>query len=252
MSFDTAAGTRGGRQPRTGLILRLVNKNAASRFRSTGKMLGINGLILTTVGAKKRSRAHQPGRLVARPRRQLADRGGGQRGGAEPSVVSQHRRSPRQRADRGGRPHDRRDGRAAPRGRARTGLAADRRRHAPLRAISEQDRPRAADHPPSTPIWLSHCRSRQEHHAGAARIFAGLTGPGRQRREIRSFFPRHAPHVHSGQASGRAAHALARGQRISTTRPAPAAGARGSSLPKGRGTRCRGPPGLAGRSPAWP
>ena len=52
MSFDTPAGTRGGRQPRTGLILRLINKNAASRFRRTGKMLGFNGLILTTVGAK--------------------------------------------------------------------------------------------------------------------------------------------------------------------------------------------------------
>ena len=52
MSFDTRAGTRGGRQPRAGLLLRLVNKNAASRFRHRGKMLGINGLILTTVGAK--------------------------------------------------------------------------------------------------------------------------------------------------------------------------------------------------------
>jgi deazaflavin-dependent oxidoreductase (nitroreductase family) len=52
MSFDTPAGTRGGRQPGAGLIQRLVNKNAASRFRHKGKMLGFNGLILTTVGAK--------------------------------------------------------------------------------------------------------------------------------------------------------------------------------------------------------
>ena len=52
MSFDTPAGTRGGRQPRAGLMLRLINKNAASRFRRTGKMLGFNGLILTTVGAR--------------------------------------------------------------------------------------------------------------------------------------------------------------------------------------------------------
>ena len=52
MSFDTPAGTRGGRQPHAGLILRLVNKNAASRFRRTGKMLGFKGLILTTVGAR--------------------------------------------------------------------------------------------------------------------------------------------------------------------------------------------------------
>jgi deazaflavin-dependent oxidoreductase (nitroreductase family) len=52
MGFDTHDGTRGARQPRAGLILRLVNKNAASRFRRAGKMFGFNGLILTTVGAR--------------------------------------------------------------------------------------------------------------------------------------------------------------------------------------------------------
>jgi deazaflavin-dependent oxidoreductase (nitroreductase family) len=52
MSFDTPAGTRGGRQPSAGLMLRLINNNAARRFRRKGKMLGFNGLILTTVGAK--------------------------------------------------------------------------------------------------------------------------------------------------------------------------------------------------------
>src|SRR5215467_2843413 len=52
MGFDPPAGTRGGRQPRAGLMLRLINKNAASRFRRAGKMLGFDGLILTTVGAR--------------------------------------------------------------------------------------------------------------------------------------------------------------------------------------------------------
>jgi len=52
MSGDTHAGTRGGYQPHAGLLVWLVNKNAASRFRRTGKIWGINGLILTTVGAK--------------------------------------------------------------------------------------------------------------------------------------------------------------------------------------------------------
>jgi len=52
MSFDTPSGTRGARQPRSGLMLRWVNKTAASRFRRTGKMMGLNGLILTTVGAR--------------------------------------------------------------------------------------------------------------------------------------------------------------------------------------------------------
>src|SRR5215471_6151973 len=60
MSFDTPTGTRGGRQPRAGLLLRLINKNAASRFRRTGKMLGFNGLILTTVGARSGAKRTSP------------------------------------------------------------------------------------------------------------------------------------------------------------------------------------------------
>ena len=52
MIFDTPAGTHGGRQPRAGLMLRLLNNTAVSRFRRTRKMMGINGLILTTVGAR--------------------------------------------------------------------------------------------------------------------------------------------------------------------------------------------------------
>jgi deazaflavin-dependent oxidoreductase (nitroreductase family) len=60
MSFDTQAGTRGGRQPRTGLILRLVNQNAASRFRRNGKMLGFQGLILTTAGARSGAERTSP------------------------------------------------------------------------------------------------------------------------------------------------------------------------------------------------
>jgi deazaflavin-dependent oxidoreductase (nitroreductase family) len=60
MSFDAQAGTRGGRQPRTGLILRLVNQNAASRFRRNGKMLGFQGLILTTVGARSGAERTSP------------------------------------------------------------------------------------------------------------------------------------------------------------------------------------------------
>jgi deazaflavin-dependent oxidoreductase (nitroreductase family) len=58
--FDTPAGTRGGRQPRAGLMLRLTNKNAASRFRRKGKMLGFDGLILTTVGARSGAERTSP------------------------------------------------------------------------------------------------------------------------------------------------------------------------------------------------
>jgi deazaflavin-dependent oxidoreductase (nitroreductase family) len=60
LSFDTPAGTHGGRQPRSGLILRLINNNAANRFRRTGKMLGFNGLILTTVGARSGAERSSP------------------------------------------------------------------------------------------------------------------------------------------------------------------------------------------------
>jgi deazaflavin-dependent oxidoreductase (nitroreductase family) len=60
MSFHTPAGTRGGRQPQAGLMLRWVNKTALSRFRRTGKMMGINGLILTTVGARSGAERTSP------------------------------------------------------------------------------------------------------------------------------------------------------------------------------------------------
>ncbi|MBO0883330.1 MAG: nitroreductase family deazaflavin-dependent oxidoreductase [Mycobacterium sp.] len=51
MSFDTTAGTRGARQPTT-TVLRWVNKLAARRIRRTGKFMGFNALILTTIGRK--------------------------------------------------------------------------------------------------------------------------------------------------------------------------------------------------------
>ena len=52
MSFDTTAGTRGGRQP-AGFAFRWGNKLMASRIRRKGgKVMGFNALILTTVGRK--------------------------------------------------------------------------------------------------------------------------------------------------------------------------------------------------------
>jgi deazaflavin-dependent oxidoreductase (nitroreductase family) len=51
MSFDTTAGTRGGRQPTT-IVLGWVNKLAARRIRRKGKFSGFNALILTTIGRK--------------------------------------------------------------------------------------------------------------------------------------------------------------------------------------------------------
>ena len=60
MIFDTPTGTHGGRQPRAGLMLQLLNKMAAGRLRRTGKMMGINGLILTTTGARSGAERTNP------------------------------------------------------------------------------------------------------------------------------------------------------------------------------------------------
>ncbi|HET7016159.1 MAG TPA: nitroreductase/quinone reductase family protein [Streptosporangiaceae bacterium] len=52
MAFDTPDGTRGARQPRAGMLMRQINKTMASRIRRTGKTMGFNALVLTTIGAK--------------------------------------------------------------------------------------------------------------------------------------------------------------------------------------------------------
>ena len=52
MSFDTTAGTRGGRQP-GGFAFRWGNQLMAGRVRKgRAKFLGFNALVLTTVGRK--------------------------------------------------------------------------------------------------------------------------------------------------------------------------------------------------------
>lgn len=53
MSFDTTAGTRGARQP-AGFAARWINKLMAGRLRRKrgGKLVGLNALVLTTVGRK--------------------------------------------------------------------------------------------------------------------------------------------------------------------------------------------------------
>ena len=60
MAFDTRAGTRGARQPRANLMMRWVNNTAAGRIRRSGKMMGFNALILTTVGAKSGAQRTTP------------------------------------------------------------------------------------------------------------------------------------------------------------------------------------------------
>jgi deazaflavin-dependent oxidoreductase (nitroreductase family) len=53
MGFDTPDGTRGARQPRSGRLLRWVNKWVMNRARRSGKVMGrMDALVLTTVGRK--------------------------------------------------------------------------------------------------------------------------------------------------------------------------------------------------------
>lgn len=59
MAFDTPGGTRGARQP-SGLMMRWVNNMAAGRIRRSGRMMGFNALILTTVGAKSGTKRANP------------------------------------------------------------------------------------------------------------------------------------------------------------------------------------------------
>jgi deazaflavin-dependent oxidoreductase (nitroreductase family) len=52
MSFEISAGTRGARQP-GGPLVRWLNKMAMNRIRRRGgKFMGMNALVLTTIGAK--------------------------------------------------------------------------------------------------------------------------------------------------------------------------------------------------------
>ena len=51
MSFTTGNGTRGARQP-GGWLARWSNKMMSGRVRKSGKVMGLNALVLTTVGRK--------------------------------------------------------------------------------------------------------------------------------------------------------------------------------------------------------
>ncbi|MEV0948444.1 nitroreductase/quinone reductase family protein [Rhodococcus sp. NPDC049939] len=53
MSFDTPNGTRGARQPGAGPLMRWMNRFVMNRIRRKGaKTMGMNALVLTTVGRK--------------------------------------------------------------------------------------------------------------------------------------------------------------------------------------------------------
>ena len=68
MSFDTPNGTRGARQPRSGWLLRSLNKWVMGRARKTGKGMGaMNALVLTTVGRKSGVERSSPVGFLVHP-----------------------------------------------------------------------------------------------------------------------------------------------------------------------------------------
>lgn len=60
MSFDTPAGTRGARQP-SGPFFRWLNNVMSRRLRRKGgRAMGVNALVLTTIGAKSGAKRTNP------------------------------------------------------------------------------------------------------------------------------------------------------------------------------------------------
>ena len=61
MSFNTSNGTRGARQPRGGRMMLWFNQRAMNRIRRKGgKFMGMDALVLTTVGRKSGTERSSP------------------------------------------------------------------------------------------------------------------------------------------------------------------------------------------------
>ena len=59
MSFNTRSGTRGARQP-GGKLMLWLNKLMMKRIRKSGRAMGFNALVLTTVGSKSGTQRQTP------------------------------------------------------------------------------------------------------------------------------------------------------------------------------------------------
>ena len=151
MSFDTTAGTRGARQP-AGFVFRWGNKLMASRIRKGGaKFLGFNTLVLTTVGRKTGAERTTPVGWFPGPDGSwliVASAAGAAGNPAWYYNIAAHP----------GQVQVEVEGRKVAvvaeqlHGGARSSLAADHRRLAPLRPVPAEDRPGTADHPAGAPI----------------------------------------------------------------------------------------------------
>ena len=171
MSFDTAVGTRGARQP-SGFVLRAVKNMMACRIRRKGgKVMGFNALILTTVGRKTGAERTTPvGWFPGQDGSWLivASANGAAGNPAWYYNIAAHPDQVQIEVEaqgRGGR-------RAAPRAGARGSLAADHRLRAALRPVPAEDRPGTAGHPPG-PTIRPRVRLMQLRARSAPRIGFG-------------------------------------------------------------------------------
>ena len=159
MSFDTTAGTRGGRQP-AGFAARLSNKVIAGRVRKGGaKFLGFNALVLTTVGRKTGAERTTPVGWFPGPDGSWLIVASAAGAAGNPAWYYNLAAHPDQvQIEVEGRKvpvtaeqlHGTEPG---------AGLAADRYRRAPVRQVPAEDRPGTADHPPG---WVPNLTSG--HH----------------------------------------------------------------------------------------
>ena len=104
MSFDTPNGTRGARQPKAGLLMRWFNGWIMNRIRRKGgKVMGMDALVLTTVGRKSGVERSSPVAYFPDGNDALAHCGVGEWCGRQPGLVPQPRRPSRPSPSCGGR-----------------------------------------------------------------------------------------------------------------------------------------------------
>ena len=105
MSFDTPHGTRGARQP-GGKLMAWMNTWNMSRIRgNTDKVMGMQALVLTTVGAQSGTPRHTPVAYFPDGADSWLIVASANGAAKEPRLVLQPRRPPRHRADPDRQPH---------------------------------------------------------------------------------------------------------------------------------------------------
>jgi deazaflavin-dependent oxidoreductase (nitroreductase family) len=165
MSFDTTAGTRGRRQRGTGgPVGRWIQKRMVNRVRRTGRAMGNDGLVLTTIGRK--SGTERTTAVMCFPGEDgswliVASAAGAAKNPAWYYNIAAH---PDKVQNRKARPQDSRDGRTASRVGPGTGMAADHQSPTPLRELPAEHRSRTT----RDPLGSANRLKSQPHTAPSA------------------------------------------------------------------------------------